>query len=85
MLNAADLTPEEISLYPEITIYVKVPRTARIREVEVHLRKIDFVSQVVDQSGEFLISAEFDNPRVGSGDSVQWAVRPGLDAEVESE
>ena len=40
---------------------------------------IDFVNPVVDPSGEFLIHAEFDNPRKPNG---QWRVRPGLDAEI---
>jgi hypothetical protein len=40
---------------------------------------VDFVNPVVDPSGEFLIHAEFDNPRKPNG---QWRVRPGLDAEI---
>lgn len=84
MLNAADLTPEEIASRPTLTIYVKVPATTEFSRGEVkYSAKIDFVSPVVDHSGEFLISAEFDNPRRQVGESVQWAVRPGLDAEAQ--
>lgn len=83
MLNAADLTPEEIAANPAITIFVKVPKSVNNPRGVVKIdAQLDFVSQVVDHSGEFLISAEFDNPRNVSGQSVQWAVRPGLDAEA---
>jgi multidrug efflux pump subunit AcrA (membrane-fusion protein) len=83
MISASDLTPEELTARPEITFYVKVPRTAENPRGEIELRaKIDFINQVVDQSGEFLISAEFDNPRKETGSTVQWAVRPGLEAEA---
>ncbi len=83
MLNAADLTPEEIAAKPSVTIYVKTPRMKGNERGEVVFKaKIDFISQVVDHSGEFLISAEFDNPRTVNGETVQWSVRPGLEAEA---
>lgn len=82
-LSAADLTPEEIVSNSAITIYVETPKTSENPRGEVKFEgTIDFVSQEVDPSGEFLISAEFDNPRKTVGDAVLWAVRPGLDASV---
>lgn len=85
MLNVADLTPEEIAQYPNITIYVHYPKNPENPADTGVFRteaKIDFTSLVVDHAGEFLISAEFDNPRRVVGDTIQWAVRPGLDAEA---
>jgi len=83
MLNAADLTPEEIEAKPDMTIFVQVPRTPENPRGEIEINgSINFVSRVVDHSGEFLISADFDNGRRVVGDSVQWQVRPGLDAEA---
>ncbi len=73
MLNASDFMPEEIAGMP-VKIRVITPQGK-----EEFDAKIDFVSPVVDPSGEFLIHAEFDNPRKANG---QWAVRPGLDAEI---
>jgi multidrug efflux pump subunit AcrA (membrane-fusion protein) len=87
MLSASDLTPEEIAQHPDVKIYVDVPVTQQNPRGKIQIEgtwQIDFASQVVDDSGEFLISAEFDNPRKSiDGNHVQWAVRPGLDAEVE--
>lgn len=83
-LNAADLTPREIQQYPSVTVFVRTPKTAENPRGEVKIEAtIDYVSQEVDHSGEFLISAEFDNPRTRSSEeTVQWLARPGLDAEV---
>ncbi len=73
MLNASDFMPEEIEGRP-VKIYVTTPQGK-----EEFDAKVDFVSPVVDPSGEFLIHADFDNPRKPNG---QWTVRPGLDAEI---
>jgi len=82
-LDADFLTPEEIALRPSITIYVKTPKTAENPRGEVRFEgTIDFISQEVDPSGEFLVSAEFDNPRKTTAETVQWAVRPGLEARI---
>ena len=73
MLNANDFMPEEIA-GGAVKVYVTTPQGK-----EEFDATIDFVSPVVDPSGEFLIHAEFDNPRKANG---QWTVRPGLDAEI---
>jgi RND family efflux transporter MFP subunit len=73
MLSADRFMPEEVQGSP-VKIHVSTPRG-----IEEFDATIDFVSPVVDPSGEFLIHAEFDNPRKPNG---QWSVRPGLSAEV---
>ncbi len=73
MLNSADFMPEDVA-GSQVKVHVTTPEGK-----EQFDAIIDFVSPVVDPSGEFLIHAEFDNPRKPNG---QWTVRPGLDAEV---
>ena len=73
MLSASRFMPEEVQGCP-VKIHVKTPAG-----MEEFNGTIDFVSPVVDPSGEFLIHAEFTNPRKPNG---QWSVRPGLSAEV---
>ena len=68
MLNANNFMPEEIAGSP-VKVHVTTPQG-----IEEFDATIDFVSPVVDPSGEFLIHAEFDNPRKANG---QWTVRPG--------
>jgi multidrug resistance efflux pump len=75
MLNSRDYLPEDVAGSP-IRITVKTAANQR-EEFEA---TIDFVNPVVDPSGEFLVHAEFDNPRKANG---QWRVRPGLDAAIE--
>ncbi|MGM0486146.1 MAG: efflux RND transporter periplasmic adaptor subunit [Planctomycetota bacterium] len=83
-LKASDLAPQEIDQYPSLTIYVKTPKTPDNPRGEVKIdASIDYISQEVDHSGEFVISARFDNPRLETNQgAVQWLARPGLDAEV---
>lgn len=73
MIPASRYMPENITGSP-VKIIVKTPDGP-----EEFQATISFVSPVVDPSGEFLIHADFDNPRKANG---QWHVRPGLDAEV---
>ena len=73
MVKSDKFMPEQIEGRP-VKIFVKTPDGT-----EEFQGTIDFVNQVVDPSGEFLIHAEFDNPRKPNG---QWRVRPGLDAEI---
>ncbi len=73
MVKSDKFMPEQIEGRP-VKIFVKTPDGT-----EEFQGTIDFVNQVVDPSGEFLIHAEFDNPRKPNG---QWHVRPGLDAEI---
>jgi multidrug efflux pump subunit AcrA (membrane-fusion protein) len=75
MLNADVYAPEDVLGSP-VRIIVTI---ARGRQEEFQ-GTIDFANQVVDPSGEFLIHAEFDNPRKPNG---QWSVLPGLEAEIE--
>jgi multidrug efflux pump subunit AcrA (membrane-fusion protein) len=74
MLRAADYLPEEVAGNP-----VRIIVTTSEGHREEFEGTIEFVSPVVDPSGEFLIHADFDNPRKPNG---QWRVRPGLDAEI---
>lgn len=73
MIPATRFMPEDVTGRP-IKILVKTPEGS-----EEFQATVSFVSPVVDPSGEFLIHADFDNPRKANG---QWRVRPGLDAEV---
>ncbi|MHB8866083.1 MAG: efflux RND transporter periplasmic adaptor subunit [Pirellulaceae bacterium] len=73
MVKADKFMPEQIEGRP-VKIFVTTPDGQ-----EEFQGTIDFVNQVVDPSGEFLIHADFDNPRKPNG---QWRVRPGLDAEI---
>jgi multidrug efflux pump subunit AcrA (membrane-fusion protein) len=74
MLRSADFLPEDVD-GASIRIFV----TTSEGQQEQFDAVVDFVNPVVDPSGEFLIHAEFDNPRKPNG---QWRVRPGLDAEI---
>ncbi len=73
MIRAANFMPEDIT-GSQVKIIVTTPDG-----LEEFQATISFVSPVVDPSGEFLIHADFDNPRKANG---QWRVRPGLDADV---
>lgn len=73
MVDADKFMPEQIEGRP-VKIFVTTPDGK-----EEFQGTIDFVNQVVDPSGEYLIHADFDNPRKPNG---QWRVRPGLDAEI---
>ncbi len=75
MLNSNEYAPEDV-----LGIPVRITVTTARGGKEAFEATIDFASQVVDPSGEFLIHAEFDNPRKPNG---QWRVLPGLEAEVE--
>lgn len=74
MLRAADYLPEDVAGNP-----VRIIVTTSEGSQEEFTGTVDFVNPVVDPSGEFLIHADFDNPRKPNG---QWRVRPGLDAEI---
>ncbi len=80
MLHASKFMLGEIAGRPvKIEVTVTKDEDGTRRHVEEFAGRIDFVSPVVDPSGEFLVHAEFENPRKPNG---QWRVRPGLDAEV---
>ena len=69
MLKAAEYMPEDVAGNP-VKIFVITSQGHKEEEFDA---TIDFVNPVVDPSGEFLIHAEFDNPRKPNG---QWRVRP---------
>jgi len=73
MLKASEFMPEEIVDRP---VMIEVPTPRGVEKIQ---SKIAFVNNVVDSSGEFLVYAEFDNPRKPNG---RWLVRPGLEATV---
>jgi multidrug resistance efflux pump len=75
MLKVTEYMPEDVAGSP-VKIFVITSQGHQEEEFDA---TIDFVNPVVDPSGEFLIHAEFDNPRKPNG---QWRVRPGLDAEI---
>jgi len=73
LLDATQFDPADVQGHPVI-IEVETPHG-----VEKVQSQITFVSPVVDAGGDFLVYAEFDNPRKPDG---RWLIRPGLKATI---